>query len=304
MAIIEKIPGQRALPGGVIPDNLIESPILDHPIQITDLYEQDIPEMIGLLHRGLDATSDEFLSTTDKDNFRNLRTADYYEEALKNSQYHKIFVARDESDGNRIIGGLETTRFEVDGCQVGFINWINTDPAVRNGNIALELYRHYEEYAQQEGFTFLMANVHHNNRPSLALHRRAGFRETPYLRKPKEANSNWYVKQINPMPDEVMIPITETDYLSQSAVDALSTIAFVMRTKRLGIIGITDHEMKNEEGGVLVSAAAANSGARETLQILFSSVADIVSPDRSQDYGKRTQAHVRRRVLLTAKNLR
>lgn len=295
MAIVEVIPGIRRIINRT-PDAPIASKEIPHPIHVLPLQKSDIAELVGLLHRGLDATPNAFLTTKDKENHRNNRTHTYYENALNDPDYHAIFVVKDQE--GKIIGDLETTKFQVEGLNIGFINWINIDPAARQRNIALELYRQYEKYAQQEGFIFVMANVRHANIPSRSLLRRAGFRDTPYLQKPAEAN--WYVKQINLLPEGKEIPITETDFLPQEALDVISIIQEVMHDKELGKVEITYHH-KNRDDESLVSVAVPNHQTRERLQTLFSVAADVFATSEDEHgVDSQTILQVKEKVLQIA----
>jgi ribosomal protein S18 acetylase RimI-like enzyme len=293
MAIVETIPGIRRIIKRT-PDAPIAPIKMPYQVHILPLQENDIPELVGLLHRGLDATPDAFLPAEDKDYHRTNKTLTYYKNALKDPDYHAIFVAKDE--GGNIIGVLETTKFQVDGVNIGYMIWINVDPEARQKNVGLELVRQYEEYAQQEGFTFVMANVRHTNIPSRSLLRRAGFRGIPYLQKPAEAN--WYVKQLNLLPDDKVIPITETDFLLQEALDALSMIQEVMHDKELGKVEITYHHKKRDDES-LVSVAVPDHQTREKLQTLFFAAAEVFLADE-HGIDSQTILQVKEKVLQIA----
>jgi ribosomal protein S18 acetylase RimI-like enzyme len=267
-----------------------------YPVHISPLQESDIPELVGLLHRGLDATPDAFLPAKDKEHNRNMRTRTYYQNALKDPEYHAIFIAKDEI--SNLIAVLETTKFQVDGVNIGYMNWINVAPEARQKNVGLELVRQYEAYAKREGFIFLMGNIRHTNTPSRSLSRSAGFRDTPYLQKPAEAN--WYVKQIHPLPEGAEIPITETDFLPQEGLDALTMIREVMHEKELGKVEITNHDKKRDEES-LVGVAVPDHQTRKRLQTLFSAAADVFAA--SEDGHGVDPQQVKEKVVQTADKL-
>jgi hypothetical protein len=128
MAIVETIPGIRRIIKRT-PDAAIAPKEVSYPVHISPLQQSDIPELVGLLHRGLDATPDTFLSAENKQSIRSHRTPTYYENSLTDPAYHAIFVAKDEE--GTIIAGLETTKFQVEGVNIGYINWVNVAPEAR-----------------------------------------------------------------------------------------------------------------------------------------------------------------------------
>jgi ribosomal protein S18 acetylase RimI-like enzyme len=268
MAIVEAIPGIRRVINRT-PDAPVERREGVSPVQMTRLQHGDIPELVSMLHRSLDATSGDFLAANTKEDHKNKRTIDYYtrmvNEPVQDGIVNAIFVARDTS--GQLIGALETEQFAVDGCNIGFISWVTTDPTTRQGGVAREMYRQYEEQVREEGLTFLMANVHNSNEPSLNLHRSAGFRREPYLQKPAEAN--WYLKQINRLPQGAYIPITETSYLPPEAIAAMERIQ-----PQVEGMNITYHD-KEQDGERLVSVAVPHAEERKQLQTLFAREADI-----------------------------
>jgi hypothetical protein len=65
MAIVEQIPGIRRIIK-TTPDDPIVGRELPSHVQVSPLQKNDIPELVELLHRGLDATPTEFLPVEDK----------------------------------------------------------------------------------------------------------------------------------------------------------------------------------------------------------------------------------------------
>lgn len=279
MAIVEGIPGIRRIIKRT-PDAPIERKETAAKLSVRPLHEADIPSVVGLLHKSLDATPDSVLPASEKAGHKNRRTEEYYQDALSNPDYHRMYTATN-ADG-QIVGTLETTRFEVEGQNIGYVNWIVTDPDVRKGGIAAELYRNFESEAREEGLTFLLANVHHSNEPSLRLHRATGFRRTPYLQK--LADANWYVKQINPLDNETEIPITENAFLPPAAQHAIDTIQDVLMDKQLGDMNVIEQDAV-KEGEKLISVSTPDDRTRRRIEVLFDAASDAIlsDPDLSND---------------------
>lgn len=279
MAIVEGIPGIRRITKRT-PDAPIERKETAAKLSVRPLHEADIPAVVGLLHKSLDATPDSVLPASEKLSHKTRRTAEFYHDALSNPDYHRMYTATN-ADG-QIVGTLETTRFEVEGQNIGYVNWVVTDPDARKGGIAAELYRNFEAEAKEEGLTFLLANVHHSNEPSLRLHRATGFRRTPYLQKP--ADANWYVKQINPLDKDTEISITENAFLPPAAQYAIDTIQDALMDRQLGDMDVCEQDAV-KEGERLISVATPDDRTRRKVEVLFDAASDAITsdPDLSKD---------------------
>jgi GNAT superfamily N-acetyltransferase len=287
MSKLENIPGIRRV-NDLRADPLIPSKELTNSISVKPLTNDDIPEVIRVLNRGIDATPDRFLSPDRKVFHKKLKKASYYENILAEPQ-DQTLIARNTV--GTLLAFLETTTFEIDGMKVGYINWILTDPDSRGTGAALELYRNYENIAHDTGINILMANIAHNNTPSHKLHHAARFRSTPYL--PGET-SNRYYKVLNPPSHP--IPITEATYLPEDAVGALGIVQKIMAEKELGTLHIID---AGEDQGAerLFNIAADGPTSRRDAQTLFAAAVNAFdTTDEAPPFALRVRAAVEQKA--------